>query len=71
MLLNYPYTNVKETVCSDNTWMRHCSGIDWEGGIKDFLKLGVGSKKGGLYDNNKRINTLCELRTLIYFCVNM
>ena len=45
--------------------------IDWEGGIKDFLKLGVGSKKGGLYDNNKRINTLCELCTLIYFCVNM
>ena len=38
MSLNYPYTDVRKMVRSKNLWMRHCSGTDWEGGIKDFSK---------------------------------
>lgn len=34
--LNYPDTNVKKKVCRKNVYMRHCSGIDREEGIKNF-----------------------------------
>ena len=36
--LNYQDTNAKKLVYWKNIWMQHCSGIDWEEGIKDFLK---------------------------------
>ena len=44
-LLNYLYTKIKKMVCPKYVWMRHCSGTDWEGEIKDFKR--EGSQKRG------------------------
>ena len=46
-LLNYLYTKIEKMVCPKCIWMRQCSGTDWEGGIKDFLKE-TGVKEGDL-----------------------
>ena len=58
--LNYPGTNVQKMVRLKNVWMRHCSGTEWEGGIKVFLK-GRGVNEARIVEKGG-IKTLCKLR---------
>ena len=56
--IDRPDNNPKKIVSPKKVWMWQCSGPDWEGGVKVFLK--GGKQRRGIVEKGG-INILCKL----------
>ena len=61
VLLNYPYSYVKKVICLKQVWMPHCTGADWDRGIKDFLKGEIKKEGNSLIGGEYPLQTMYAL----------